>query len=198
MVIEINDKEFGDNNYDFEICVNGDISLFKNNEKGEKVIEIEYDDIVEIRAKNIVYSSKWGWVLILFYWPLVILSGCSDRNPFGLPFDAYIKFKTDSTYVKLNANKIWKKEAFNVLSGNLTIERNEFVSNKKYIVYWCLGTVTPINLLIIAIMTLFILLCEEISLVMMIPLICICVFGLIGWNVYVYKILKKLKLKHKD
>lgn len=193
MVIEINDAVFGRDNYEYEILINGNKGQFEISESGQIIIESQEEEVVDIRAKNIVFSSRWGWVLTLLYWLLALVTGSGESNPFGKPFDAHIQFKTGSKYVKLQANKIWKKDAFNILQGDLDIVRNEFVSTKKYIIHWCLGMVLPVNLLILAIFGVFIGVAtgSEITVV----LFCVAAFCLIGWNIYVYKILRALKRK---
>lgn len=71
MIVEINDFAFGKLfNYEYEIFCNGRKSVFKVNNRAERVTEIENDDVVEIRAKNTVYSSESIGSIILSYWLL--------------------------------------------------------------------------------------------------------------------------------
>lgn len=81
------------------------------------------------------------------YWFFSLLGGYGEENPFGKPFDAYIQFKSSSTYIKLKANKLCEASVFSISHGELDIQRNEFVSTKKYVVRWCLGYALPINIL---------------------------------------------------
>ena len=88
MVIIIEDYEFGNDNFEYEIFVNGSKRATNVNASRELLIEAQSNDVVMIRAKNIVLSSKWGWLFMFFYWFLAILIGTGDNNPFGKPFDA--------------------------------------------------------------------------------------------------------------
>lgn len=195
MVIKIEDYEFGSNNFEYEIYVNGLKSSSNANEIGERIIEATGDDVVLIQAKNIVLSSKLGWLFMFFNWILAILTGTGDNNPFGKPFDAYIQFKTGSTYIELKANKINKIKAFEVLRGKLDIDRNEFVSSGAYKIRWCLGYVLPINLLVVAIFGIFILVGISMSSMVVKVVIGLLVVCLMAWNLYVYNILRCLKNK---
>lgn len=195
MVIKIEDYEFGSDNFEFEIYVNGLKSSSNANEMGERIIEATCDDEIVVRARNIVLSSKWSWLFMFFYWILAVLTGTSDNNPFGKPFDAYIQFRTSSTYIELKANKVKKIKAFEVLSGKLDIDRNEFVSPSAYKIRWCIGYALPINLLIVAIFGMFMLVGISISSMVFRVIIGILVVCLIGWNLYVYKMLRCLKNK---
>ena len=193
MTIEISDKVFGSNNYEYEILINGKKNDFNINDKREIIFDTDKNDIVEIRARNIVFSCRWGWILTLLYWILALLTGSGEREPFGKPFDAYIKFKSNSKYIKLQANKIWNKEAFDIICGEVIVEKNEFASSKKYIMRWCWAIVIPVNLLIIAIIALFLFTGVVTNSIIMVILFCVPVFGLLGWNIYVYKLLRVLK-----
>lgn len=193
MIIEINDKEFGCENYEYEIYINGEKNTFNVTETGEKNIEAGENDIIEIRAKNIVLSSKWGWMLTLLYWIVALLTGSGESNPFGKPFDAYIQFKTSSAYIKLQANKIWKESAFDILNGELIVNRNEFVSTRKYKMRWFFGVVVPINILIILIDVMFLCTGAVTSSVIMTIFFMVSIICQICWNIYVCKIMKTLK-----
>lgn len=193
MIIEIDDKIFGKDNFEYEIFVNGEKSVYSTNKNGEMSLEANENDIIKIRAKNIVFSSKWGWILSLLYWIVALATGSGENNPFGKPFDAYIQFKTKSSYIKVRANKIWKKKAFEILSGELTVDRNDFVSTRNYKVRWFIGVVLPVNLLLISIIILFFITGAVASswitmVLFIIPIICI-----ICWNVYVWKVSQALK-----
>ncbi len=73
MVIKIEDYEFGNDNFEYEIFVNGSKRATNVNASRELLIEAQSNDVVMIRAKNIVLSSKWGWLFMFFYWFLAIL-----------------------------------------------------------------------------------------------------------------------------
>lgn len=192
MVIKIDDYEFGDDNFEYDIYVNGEKCVRNTNETGERIIDAICDDVILIRARNIVLSSKWSWLFMFFYWILSVLSGTGDRNPFGKPFDAYIQFKTNSTYIELKANKIRELNAFKVLSGKLDIDRNEFVSPKAYKIRWFVGYVIPINLLMLVVGCLFILVASSAGSMVMNIVIGVVAVCLICWNIYAIRILNYL------
>ena len=195
MVIKIVDFEFGSDNFEYEIYVNGLKNFSNVNEIGERIIDATSEDEILIRAKNIVLSSKWGWLLMFFYWILSFFAGTGDNNPFGKPFDAYIQFRTSSTYIELKANKVKKIKAFEVLSGKLDIDRNEYVSPSAYKIRWCIGYALPINLMVVAIFGMLMLVGIWVNSMVFKVTIGIMVVCLIGWNLYVYKTLSCLKNK---
>lgn len=189
MVIRIDDNEFGYKNFEYEIYVNDEKRVEKADLNEEVIIDAEADDIILIRAKNIVLSSNLGWLWMFAYWFFSLLGGYGEENPFGKPFDAYIQFKSSSTYIKLKANKLCEASAFSISHGELDIQRNEFVSTKKYVVRWCLGYALPINILICAIIGLLLLVGVPIEI-----LIIILVLALIGVNIHIINILKSIKI----
>ncbi|MEE0686302.1 MAG: hypothetical protein UEA60_06565 [Lachnospiraceae bacterium] len=62
MVIRIDDNEFGYKNFEYEIYVNDEKRVEKADLNEEVIIDAEADDIILIRAKNIVLSSNLGWL----------------------------------------------------------------------------------------------------------------------------------------
>lgn len=75
------------------------------------------------------------------------------------------------------------------IDDNEFIQKNEFVSTKKYVVRWCLGYALPINILICAIIGLLLLVGVPIEIV-----IIILVLALIGVNIHIINILKSIKI----
>ena len=188
MVIRIDDSEFGYKNFEYEIYVNDEKRIEKVDLNEEVILETEADDVILIRAKNIILSSSPGWLWMFAYWFFALLLGYGEENPFGKPFDAFIQFKSSSNYIKLKANKLSEVCAFSVASGELDIQRNEFVSTKKYVVRWCLGYALPINLLMFVFGGLFLLVGVPMEIV-----IILLVLALIGVNIHIYNILKSIK-----
>lgn len=188
MVIRIDDNEFGYKNFEYEIYVNNEKRIEKADLNDEVVIDAEADDVILIKAKNIVLSSNLGWLWMFAYWFFSLLAGNSDENPFGKPFDAYIQFKSSSTYIKLKANKLCEACAFSIAHGDLDIQKNEFVSTKKYVVRWCLGYALPINILILAFAGLFLLAGAPMEIIFI-----ILILALIGVNIHIFNTLKSIK-----
>lgn len=200
MIVEIDDKEWGDGNYEYDVSINGGKITFEKIKYAEMKFETNEGDTVQIYAKNTVLSCKYVWAYFFLYWIGSLLSGTGERNPFGKPFDAYIQFKTNSGYVKLKANKICREKAFEVVDGNIEASVNKFVSSKKARRRWLLGMILPINIVGILIALMFICICIN-------AVMCAWFFGIlfavtvvfiICWNIYACKILGSLKMKFEE
>ncbi len=193
LYLEIIDDKFGEDNYEYEIFVNSVKRDIKLKNKKAELEDVGGDDVIEVRAKNIVLSSKYGWMLMLFYWILSLLAGMGEQNPFGKPFDAYIKFKPKSHNITLRGNKIWDKEAFEIFGGKVDVIENYFVSTKRLRRRWLLGMVMPLDILIGFILGVCIY-CATASAVGVIFGVPVAIGGLC-WNFYAYRLIAALKKK---
>ena len=157
-----------------------------------KLDDVGDDDIIEIRAKNIILSGKYGPLLMIIYWICSIFGG-SDNNAFGKPFEGYIQFKAKSCSIKLRSNKIWDKEPFYVYEGKAEVIKNNFVCTKKLRRRWFTGWVMPIDIVLILLLVLFILLATETAFgIIMAIITAVCA---IIWNVYAFKVLSAARKK---
>lgn len=190
--IEIIDDKFGEDCYEYEVFVEGEKRDVKYENKKIKLDDVGDDDIIEIKAKNIVLSGKYGPLLMIFYWICSIFGG-SDNNAFGKPFEGYIQFKAKSCNIKLRGNKIWDKEPFYVYEGKAEVIRNNFVCTKKLRRRWFTGWVMPIDIVLILLLVLFILLATETAFGTMMAIIT----GIIAicCNVYAFKVLSAARKK---
>lgn len=194
MIIKINDKKFGEQNYEYEIFVNERKADLIVKNKEILLENLSKHDIVEIIAKNIVLSSKYGMVLSSVYWIIALLSGFGESNVFGKPFDAVLKLQLiTSDSLTIETNKIWENKPFCIDNQSVFILKNEFISPPKYRRRWCMSVVVPINILILLVCMLFIMSgliwsSSSVKYFVVIPIVCI-----VCWNIYCYKVLHTLK-----
>lgn len=196
MIIEIDDYEFGEDNYIYEVYVNGMEKEVTVEDKKINIGTVNESDTVELRAKNVIFSSKYWWAIPIIYWIASMLTGSGTNNPFGKPFDALLQITSIKTnHLSIRTNKIWSDCAFKMSDCNVKIIKNSFISTAKYRRRWCMGFVFPINIFLI----LFIVMCIFLGfyegaafgkIFLVVP-----VLAFICWNVYAYKVVKTLKNK---
>lgn len=191
MYIEIIDDKFGEDNFEYDVYLNGKIVEKNPRDRKIKIDDVCENDIIEVRARNIILSSKYGWMFMLLYWVLSLLSGMSEQNPFGKPFDAYIKFRAKSNNIKLRGRKIWDKQAFMIHEGTAEIMENNFLSTGQQRIRWCFGMVLPLDILIGFILGVCIYIAKTsmVGVVFGVPL---AISGLC-WNFYACRVVKVLK-----
>ena len=74
------------------------------------------------------------------------------------------------------------------IDDNEFIQKNEFVSTKKYVVRWCMGYALPINILILAFAGLILLAGAPMEIIFI-----ILILALIGVNIHIFNTLKSIK-----
>lgn len=111
--------KYGSENYRLDVFVN-EKKIETNNVDYGGIIDIPDVEkgIKKIVFSNVVFEGKKTLFLGVLYWFLAFVSGCSERHPFGYPFNIELKFKTENNkQIFIETDSIWAKKPF-IIKGD--------------------------------------------------------------------------------
>ncbi|WP_166636402.1 hypothetical protein [Fonticella tunisiensis] len=156
MILSIENKYYKDN-YKCLITCNGK-ELPLNYKKDCIFVELEdnLEKTITIKFVNFLFEDKKGIFLMIFYWFVVLLSGTSDNQMFGKPYNAILSFKTKSAEnINIKVNKFKADKPFELLNCNCEVLQNCYEAKKGYKIKWFIFTALP--LIILSTFTFFVL-----------------------------------------
>lgn len=191
MVLNIGGKEYNNENYEFSIYIN-DVEINCNHIANDVHIPYKPNDIITVECKNVIFEGKGSLFWMMVYWILALVSGYGEKNPFGYPFKAIIKFKlaqSKTGRINIISNSIWTSTPFQVLDSAEILE-NAFYCPNHYKIRWWTGVVVPVYVLMIFIFLLFSIVNVTLHLRIILFMIPITLCG--WWTVFVGKMVNKM------
>lgn len=193
MNIVLENNHYFNENYKTDVYINGvllDNTSYDSNMKME--FSCSNQSIVEIRISNIVFEGRNFFWCFLLYWFLALVSGFSEKHPFGYPCDMVLIFENNNKSVNIKTKPFFSDKPF-FSNGVCKVRKNCFCFSRKLRKKWIFGEVFPVYIFDFLVLVLFFLVDITSRYIFVKWILCLIPLVLaVLWTKYVIKVIKKI------